>query len=89
MYLAGRTAREVADQFGIHFLTVSRAVRRAGGRVGRESLTEREIEKAASLYASGTPIAAIAEVLSLPRESIRRQLILVGVEMRAKGRPPT
>ncbi len=86
LYQAGRTAREVADRFGIHRLTVSRAVRRAGGRVRREPLTEREVEKAATLYTSGMSIAAVAKELSLPRESIRRQLILAGVEMRAKGR---
>ncbi len=87
LYKAGRTAKEVADQFGIHRLTVSRAVRRAGGRVGREPLTAREIERAKVLYENGLPIAAVAKELSLPRESIRRQLIQAGVVMRAKGRP--
>lgn len=44
MYLAGATAMEVAAQFGAHRLTVSRAVRRAGSRVGREVLTQVEVE---------------------------------------------
>lgn len=87
LYKAGRTAKEVADQFGIHRLTVSRAVRRAGGRVGREPLTAREVERAKALYERGLPIASVAKELSLPRESIRRQLIQAGVVMRSKGRP--
>jgi DNA invertase Pin-like site-specific DNA recombinase len=87
LYQAGRTAKEVADRFGIHRLTVSRAVRRAGGRVGREPLTPREVERAAALYGAGLSLPDVATKLSLPRGSIRRQLILTGVEMRAKGRP--
>lgn len=86
MYLAGVTAEDVAARFGIHRLTVSRAVRRAGGRVGREALTQVEVERAAVLYATGLSLADVAKKLSLPRESIRRQLIQVGVVMRAKGR---
>ncbi|WP_133162882.1 transposase family protein [Arthrobacter glacialis] len=86
MYLAGVTAKDVAAKFGVHRLTVSRAARRAGGRVGREPLTEREVEKAATSYTSGMSIAAVAKELSLPRESIRRQLIVASVEMRAKDR---
>lgn len=84
-YLADGTANDVATQSGIHRLTVSRAVRRAGGRVGREPLTQVEVERAAVSYAEGLSLADVAKKLSLPRESIRRQLIQAGVEMRAIG----
>lgn len=67
MYLAGATATEVAAQFGAHRLTVSRAVRRAGSRVGREVLTQVEVERAAMLHATGLSLADVAKNLSLPR----------------------
>lgn len=85
LYLAGSTAEDVTAQFGIHRLTVSRAVRRAGGRVSREPLTQHEVDRATALYSSGLSLADVATKLSLPRESIRRQLIQAGVNMRTKG----
>lgn len=70
MYLAGVTAEDVATRFGIHRLTVSRAVRRAGGKMGREPLTPVEVERAAVLYTTGLSLADVAKQLALPRESI-------------------
>ncbi|NYJ66197.1 IS30 family transposase [Pseudoclavibacter chungangensis] len=49
-YEAGATLREVADEFGVHRMTVSRALKRADVRLRRAGLDETSAQRATELY---------------------------------------
>lgn len=82
-YEAGATLREVADEFGVHRMTVSRALKRAGAMLRRAGLDEQGAQRAAELYAGGKTLVEVGAELGVAGSTVRRALLNAGVHLRA------
>jgi len=87
-YKAGRTMKELAAEFGIHRVTVSRHLRRTGVAVRGSRLGERESREAAALYAAGWSAARVAERLGVCADTVLRSLREAGAVIRPRQGGP-
>ena len=86
-YLAGATAIELAEAYGIHRTTALAVLERhqvpRRGRVWTSDRTRQAVD----LYAEGRSCAAIARRFKVNPETIRQHLLAAGVVLRRPGRP--
>jgi hypothetical protein len=61
LYRSGKFMNELAYQFGIHRVTVSRTLRREGVELRKQGLDPDQVDKAVKLYALGSSLARIGE----------------------------
>jgi hypothetical protein len=86
-YLAGATAYELADRFGIHRVTVSAHLHRQGVVLRRQGLDTESTAQALRLYQDEWSVARIGERLGVEGGTVWTALKAEGVRMRdAHGR---
>jgi transposase-like protein len=88
-YKIGKTMKELAAEFGINRVTVSKHLRRAGVAVRGSGLAEVDACEAAALYAAGWSAARIAERFGVCVDTVLRSLRATGVEIRPPVMRPT
>lgn len=81
-YLAGATAKELGERFGLNRQSVARVLRNAGVAVGTSRMTPAQIDEAVRLYQSGLPLARVAEQFGVDPHTIRSRLRERGIAMR-------
>jgi hypothetical protein len=89
-YRNGKSAFELARQYGINRHTVTRHLKREGViiRGSQVRMTPELIAKAACLYASGQSLAKVGAHLSVDPTTVHKSLKKAGVNMRdSHGRP--
>jgi len=84
-YEAGATLAELASKFGFHRTTVSRSLKKAGLRLRRSGLDEREVLHAIELYEAGMTLAEVGEMLDVAASTVRRALHDQGAVLRPPG----
>jgi DNA-binding CsgD family transcriptional regulator len=77
-YRSGRTTYELANEFGIHRLTVSKILIREGVPRRNASLTPESVQEAALLYRSGLSLAAVGLHLGCDPNTVRLALMAAG-----------
>jgi DNA-binding MarR family transcriptional regulator len=82
LYRSGKSMRELAHQFGIHRVTVSRLLKREGVELRNGGLSADEIDHAVALYAEGKSLARIGEHFGVDHGTVWRHLKKRGVRMR-------
>jgi transposase len=82
LYRGGNSMRELAHEFGIHRVTVSRLLKREGVELRNRGLAADEIDQAVKLYAEGKSLARIGEHFDVDHGTVWRQLRKRGVKMR-------
>jgi hypothetical protein len=88
LYRSGKNTYELARQFGIHRVTVSRMLRHAGVEMRNQGLSAKQIDDAAKLYEEGNSLTRIGVHFSVDHGTVWRQLRKRGVKMRdTHGRP--
>lgn len=91
LYRAGRTVREIAEQFGVSVEPIRRVLKeqqvppRKGGKRSHWTNSPEQIEQVASLYRAGESIATLAHRFACRDTSIRAVLAEAGVEIRPYG----
>jgi hypothetical protein len=89
-YKSGKSAVDVARQYGTHRRTVVNHLRRDGVAVrgGQVEMTPETIAQAAHLYISGLSLATVGAYLGVDATTVHRVLEKAGVTMRnSHGRP--
>jgi len=71
-YSAGRTIRELAEQFGFHRETVSAALERAGVERRYHERVEVDLDRADELHRSGLSITEVARVMGIGRTTLTK-----------------
>ncbi|MEA5118730.1 MAG: hypothetical protein VB036_14115 [Propionicimonas sp.] len=86
-YLAGATAKELGERFGLNRQSVARVLRNTGIAVGPPHMTPAQIDDAIRLYESGLSLGRVAEQFSVDPHTIRSRLRERGVAIRdSRGR---
>jgi len=81
-YQGGKNTYELARQFRIHRVTVSRMLKHAGVEMRNQGLSAEQIDAAADLYEEGNSLAKIGEHFGVDHGTVWRQLRKRGVKMR-------
>jgi lambda repressor-like predicted transcriptional regulator len=81
-YRAGATVLELAEEAGLHRMTVSGILKRAGVTLRLGSMGTEDIALARRLYKSGLSLARVAEQVPFNPNTIRMELVRHGVAMR-------
>jgi IS30 family transposase len=86
-YQAGIRAEDLALRFGVHKKTVYRHLRAGNASKGQQwhKLTDAELEDVRNRYEAGQSMEAIGHEIGAHPSTIRRRLILMGVEIRRRG----
>ena len=88
LYRGGKSMRELAHQFGIHRVTVSRLLKRQRVGLRKRGLDADQIDEAVKMYLSGNSVAQIGEHFGVDHGTVWRQVCRRGVKMRdSHGRP--
>jgi IS30 family transposase len=88
LYRSGKNTYELARQFGVHRVTVSRTLKQAGVEMRYQGLSAEQIAEAVNLYKAGNSLARIGEHFGVDHGTVWRQLRKRGVKMRdTHGRP--
>jgi len=87
-YEAGETTKELAAEYGIHRVTVSSHLRRAGIPLRRSGLNAAQIAEAADLYRAGYSSERIAERFGVNADTVIRALRRAGVAIRRRRGGP-
>jgi DNA-binding transcriptional regulator LsrR (DeoR family) len=87
-YEAGKTMKQLAVEFNINRLTVSRHLRRAGVQIRVAGLDETKLVEASHLYESGWSSGRLAEHYDVSADTVLKALRHAGVAIRPRrGRP--
>ncbi|GLY19975.1 hypothetical protein Kisp01_69890 [Kineosporia sp. NBRC 101677] len=81
-YQQGRTTYELAQQFGIHRVTVSQHLHRSGVTMRRQGLGDDAFHEAARLCEGGLSLARVADRFGVDSKTISSGLGRMGVMMR-------
>ncbi|GLY31508.1 hypothetical protein [Kineosporia sp. NBRC 101731] len=81
-YQQGQTTYELAQQFGIHRVTVSQHLQRSGVAMRRQGLSDGALHEAARLYTSGESLARVADRFGVDSKTIWSGLTRMGLTMR-------
>ena len=81
-YRAGSSVYELAAQFQVHRVTVSKCLREQGVRMRGQGLSLDQQEQATGLYASGLSLARIGDRFGVEAHTVRSALLRRGVAMR-------
>jgi transposase len=81
-YKAGGTMRALAKAYGVHRVTVSDQLRRAGVALRPKGLLDLQIDEAVRLYLQGWSLVKVADRLGCDAETVRTNLKGRGVQMR-------
>ena len=78
------TVNQLAKRVKIHRTTVMRHLKRRGAqtRPAVRKLSDTQAEQAAELYSSGLSLKAVAAQFGVDPETVRKELIALGVERR-------
>lgn len=85
-YEAGTPVTALAEQFGVHRVTVSQAVRRAGITRRCASVSQAQRIQAAALYAEGCTLVQAAQQAGINYHAVRAAVIAEGGRIRPRGR---
>ncbi|WP_205857676.1 sigma factor-like helix-turn-helix DNA-binding protein [Phytoactinopolyspora endophytica] len=83
-YASGKSAYQLATQFGIHRLTVSEHLHRRGVRMRQQGISAEQIVLAGRLYDEGWSLARIGKEFGSSAETVRKRLHESGVVIRAR-----
>ena len=87
-YLAGRTVKALAAQFGVHHTAISRVLKERGITLRLQPMSEKDVDLAIQLYQAGWSLLRVGERLNRSPETIRSELHHNGVAIRdSHGRP--
>ena len=81
-YNEGATVYELAKEFGIRRATVSERLKKAGVSMRCQSPRSELINSMAGLYESGLSLAAVGDRVGTSPGTVRRYLLIAGVQMR-------
>jgi hypothetical protein len=81
-YLAGSTARELGDRWGVHRSTVAAFLKGRGVKLRNRPLDEAEVSAAIRLYQSGLSLATVGDRLDRDPNSVRLVLLKAGISRR-------
>jgi transposase-like protein len=86
-YQGGVRAEDLALRFGVHMKTVYRHLRAAYVSKGQQwhKLTDAELEDVRNRYEAGESMEKIGQEIGAHPSTIRRRLLLMGVEIRRRG----
>lgn len=87
-YEAGKTMNELAAEYGIHRVTVSSNLRRAGTSLRRPGLNAKQIVEAAGLYEAGWSSGRLAERFGVSYDTVLRALRQSEVPIRPRRGGP-
>lgn len=82
-YREGKTIKELACAFGVHRVTVASLLRRHGVEPHQKGLSDKQVAEACRLYHAGWSLARLADRYDVDDMTVRRYLLLAGVEMRS------
>jgi DNA-directed RNA polymerase specialized sigma24 family protein len=81
-YQRGSTMHELAEQFGVHDITVSKCLHDLAVPLRRQSLSAAQRDEAVQLYVAGWSMNRIGEKLGCAHTTIRNVLVEEGVPRR-------
>ncbi|GAA3638147.1 hypothetical protein GCM10022223_66350 [Kineosporia mesophila] len=81
-YQRGRTTYRLAEQFGIHRVTVSQHLRRSGVSMRRQGLSDDALHEAARLYEGGSSLVRVADQFDVDPKTIWSGLSRMGLRIR-------
>lgn len=86
LYMAGATAKELAQTFGVHRTTVLAQLERQGisRRRSLRRMSDTEVAQAASLYADGNSLKSTAVHFGVDAETLRREFKKAGIHVRPR-----
>ena len=84
-YQSGTPTTQLMTTYQLSKTAVLKLLKDAGIVMRRRPMTEEQVNEAVELYRSGRSLATLSSELELPRESLRRAIIEVGVQMRPRG----
>lgn len=79
---AGKSSREICEEYGLDRATIMRHLREAGTALRRQGLTEDQAQRAATMYRSGMTQAQVAAEFGVSQKTVGRYLTLLSVRMR-------
>ena len=87
-YRTGATAKELAEQFGLHRTTVTAILQRQGVEPRQRGLSGAQVAEACRLYPEGWSLARLADRYGVDDMTVRRYLLQAGVVMRSPHERP-
>ena len=88
LYKAGGSTRRLAERYGIHRQTVSGLLRKQGfdtaARTTARKLTDKQQQECADRYKAGESLWELAKRFNVHGATIRRELLLAGVDIRPR-----
>lgn len=85
-YHEGATGYELAKEFGIRRATVSERLKKAGVSMRFQPPGNELIDSMVGLYVSGLSLAEVGARTGTSPGTVRRHLLIAGVQMRDSGR---
>jgi DNA-binding CsgD family transcriptional regulator len=81
-YRAGDTMTLLAERYGVHPMTVTAHLKRAGLDLTPKRMSESEIDDAVQLYTAGWSLERIADRLGVTAMTVQRRLVARGLPRR-------
>jgi Homeodomain-like domain len=87
--VAGGLVKPLAEQFGVHRLTVSTILQREGVTLRPRGIHPDDLSDVIRLYRDGWPLARLAAKCDVSPSTVTNTLRRAGVPIRRPGRPTT
>lgn len=83
-YKAGAQMREVADDLGIHYTTVSHTLHESAVPLRGKGMQDADVAEAADLYQRGWSLGRLGERYGCAHTTVRLRLLEAGVQLRPR-----